>query len=258
MSKLLRADFYRMYHNKKFWICVSSMIIVALMFIVMQYTAMDYVVALDRVIFLPMSFYGLAIGALLAFFIGDDFSDGVIRNKLVAGRGRSSVYLSNLICGWSACIAVYLLTAAVTVGVGMNFFENNVSMTQFAAYLILGIFTCLAFGSIFGMLSMLIGDRTLSVLICISLAFIMLFLCLHTNQIIVQQPTKDGTWNPYYVGGIKRAVYELLHDLNPCGQAAQLSSMEYLNPVRWICLDIFWIVLAIGLGNRVFGKKDIR
>lgn len=258
MSKLLRADFYRMYHSKKFWICAVSMLIVALLLIVMQYTAMDYVVALDRVIFLPITFYGLAIGALVAFFVGDDFSDGVIRNKLVAGRGRSAVYLSNLISGWSACIVIYILTTGVTAAVGLKLFEKNVSSSQFMTYLGLGLFTCLAFGSLFGMISMLIGERSRSVLICLSLAFIMLFLCLHTNQMIIQEPYKDGVVNIHYVGGIKRVMYELLHDFNPYGQAAQLSAMECLNPVRWICMDIFWMVLAAVAGNAIFYKKDIK
>lgn len=258
MSKLLRADFYRMYHDKKFWLCLGAMLASAIMFIIMQYTAMDYVVELDRVIFLPMSFYGLAVAALIAYFIGDDFHDGVIRNKLVAGSSRSSVYFSNLICSWTACLAVYGITVTVTAAIGLPLFENSISLVKYLQFFIIGLFTCLAFGSIYVMLSMLLGERTRAVVVCMGLAFFMLFLCLHTNGMIVQEPYKNGLPNPHYVGGVKRMVYEFLHDLNPFGQAAQLSSMEYLNPVRWIGLDVFWIGLASVFGNFLFLKKDIQ
>lgn len=258
MSRLLYADLYRMYCSRRFLLCAASMGAVAVMFIIMQYTAMDYVVALDRVIFLPMSFYGIAIAALISLFVGDDFSDGVIRNKLIAGRSRSSVYLSNLIVGWTACLVIYILTTAITVGIGIHFFENNVTRKDFFVFLTLGMFTCLACGSIFGMLSMLIGNKSTSVMICMGLAFAMLFLCLHTYQIVAQPEYKDGVLNPHYVSGVRRGLYEFAHDFNPFGQAAQLSSMKCLNPIRWIAADILWMGIAGGLGTVLFKRQDIR
>lgn len=162
-----------------------------------------------------------------------------------------------MICSWSACILIYLLTVAVTGGIGLQFFENNILLREFLEFLALGIFSCMAFGSIFCMVTMLLGNKTLSVMVCMGLSFFMLFLCLHTNQIVVQQTYTNGVPNPHYVDVIKRMIYELLHDLNPFGQIAQLSSMKYYNSIRWIGLDIFWIFSA-GLGSALFCKKDIK
>lgn len=258
MSKLLRADFYRMYYNKRLWLCVSAMIMAAIFFIIMQYSAMDYVVPFSRVIFLPMTFYGIATAALISFFVGDDFSDGVIRNKIVAGRSRSSIYLSNLICACSACVLVYMLTVGVTIAIGINLFENDVTLADFLKFFMLGLFSSLAFGSIFAMISMLNCNKVTSVMICMGLSFGMLFLCLHTNQILMQQQYKNGVLNPHFVDGIKRMVYEILQDINPFGQVAQLSSMTCLSAIRWIGLDVFWMIVAVGFGNLLFVRKDIR
>lgn len=258
MRKLLRADFYRMYYSKRVWLCVATMIMAAIFFIIMQYSAMDYVVSFSRVIFLPMTFYGIAIAALISFFVGDDFGDGVIRNKIVAGRSRSAIYMSNLICTWSACALVYTVTVVITVGIGINLFENNVSLADFLKYFILGLFTGIAFGSIFGMLSMLNCNKVTSVMICMGLAFGMLFLCLHTNQILLQEQYKNGVLNPHFADGIKRIVYEMLHDINPFGQVAQLSAMTCLNASRWICVDVLWMIVSMGLGIVLFHGKDIR
>lgn len=258
MNRLLAADFYRMYKSRRFWICLASMGIIAVAFIIMQYTAMDYIVAIDRVLFLPMSFYGVCIAALISLFVGTDFSDGFIRNKLIVGRKRNSIYLSNLVVSWTACLIIYIFTIAVTMGIGRHLFENNVTVAGFSHFFLLGMFTCLAFGSIFCMLSMLIGEKSTSVMICMGLAFGMLFLCLRTNQILVQEEYKNGMLNPYYVSGVQRILCELLHDFNPFGQVAQLSSMKYLNPVRWIVADLFWMAVAAGLGRILFKGRDIR
>lgn len=257
MSRLLYADLYRMYCKKRFWLFVASMIVLALMFIIMQYTAMDYVVSLDRVLFLPMSFYGVVIAALISLFVGDDFSDGVIRNKLIAGRHRSSIYMSNLVACWTACLTIYFFTIITTVGVGIHFFENNVTLENLFVFLILGLFTCMALGSVFCMLSMLLANKATSVMVCMGLAFCMLFLCLHTNQILMQQEYKNGVLNPHFVNGIWRVLYGILHDINPMGQVAQLSAMEYFNSFRWICCDVFWVLVGVVFGNIVFQRKNI-
>lgn len=258
MNRLLYADLYRMYGKKRFWAFAIAMFGVGVMFILMQYTAMDYEVALDRVIFLPMSFYGMIAAALVSFFVGEDFSDGVIRSKLIAGRSRSSVYFSNLFTVGTAGLALYFWMVGLMVGMGIFLFENNVTGEEFMKMLGLGALTCLAMCSLFGMISMLKGEKATSVMVCMAVAFTMLFLCLHTHQIIVQPEYKDGVLNPHFARGIRRFLYEILHDLNPMGQAAQLSAMDCLNPWRWVICDVFWIVMGIGVGNICFQKKDIR
>lgn len=258
MNRLLYTDMCRMYGSKRFWFFVTAMAAVAFMFIVMQYTAMDYQVMLDRVIFLPISFYGLITGALISLFVGDDFSDGVIRNKLVAGRSRCAVFFSNLITCWSACLILYFFMIGITAGIGVFLFENNVTGTEFLRYLGLGMLTCIAFGSLYCMLSMLIGNKPNAVMACMALAFVMLLLSLHTNQILVQPQVKDGALNPHYADGVRRVFYEILHDGNPTGQAAQLSAMECYSPFRFIACDLLWIAVAAVLGTVLFQRKDIR
>lgn len=53
---------------------------------VMQATAMDYTVPLSRVIFLPLSLYGVTAAAFVSVFTGADFSDGFVRIKLLAAE----------------------------------------------------------------------------------------------------------------------------------------------------------------------------
>ena len=146
----------------------------------------------------------------------------------------------------------------MTVSVGLPLFAHDVGGKEITAYFALGIMTVLAMGSLFYVICMCIGNRSVAITVCMALAFLMLFLCLHTNQILGQQPYKDGAVNLHYVSGAKRMCYELLHDVNPMGQIAQLSEMKCLNAIRWVVIDIVWLMSTCVGGVFLFGKKDIR
>lgn len=257
MRKLLSADLFRIFHSKWFWLCLGGMLAMSVGFIIMQYTAMDYSVPLSRVIFLPMSFYGVTMAALVSLFVGEDFSDGFIRNKIIAGRSRFSVFASNLVVSYLACITIYLIITLFTTAVGSFLFEIDIAPVGFFQYLMMGIGMCLAYGSIYCTITMLCGNRTTATVLCMGAAFFLLFASLHTNQILVQPEYKNGALNPAYVDGFAKTVYAVFHDLNPTGQAAQLSTMDIFHPVRWIICDLGWI-LAAGAGCILFNRKNIQ
>ena len=258
MKQILRADFYRLRMSVAFRVALLGMLTLAALFMFMQATAMDYTVPLSRVIFLPMSMFGVAMSAFVSVFVGTDFSDGFIRNKLLAAKSRSSVVLSQIIVGCAACAAVYAVVTAFSAAVGSLFFENNVDGATFTGYCILGLGMSLATGCLFTVVTLLCGNRTHAVVLCMALAFGMLFLCLHTNEVLVQAEYRDGVLNPRYVGGVRRALCGVLHDLNPCGQAAQLSAWQVWHPARAMLFDVFIIAVASALGCVLFRRRDIR
>lgn len=257
MIRLLNADGLRMIRSKWFWLSLGSMLALSIMFIIMQYTAMDYEVPLSRVIFLPLSFFGVVVAALISLFVGQDFSDGCIRNKLIAGRGRYKIFASNLLISQTACICIYVLTALFTFTVGSMYFEIDITIWQYVQYLLMGIGMCLAYVSIYCTITMLCGNGTTAVVLCMGLAFLLLLICLHTNQVMTQPEYKDGILNPAYVDGVTKNIYAILHDLNPSGQAAQLSTMKIFDFIRFIICDLVWILVA-GIGSVLFLHRDVK
>lgn len=257
MRKLLSADSFRIFRSKWFWLCLGGMLALAGAFVTMQYTAMDYTVPLSRVIFLPMSFYGMVVAALVSLFVGEDFSDGFIRNKIIAGCSRPAIFASNLSVSCFACLTIYLVTTLVTAAIGCLLFEIDVSVSRFLQHLALGMGMCLGYGCIYCTITMVCGNKTTATVLCMGLSFILLVVCLHTNQVMVQPVYKDGIPNPAYVDGFTKVVYGVLHDLNPSGQAAQLSAMEVFKPIRCILCDLLWLLIA-GVGCTVFNRKNIQ
>lgn len=120
----------------------------------------------------------------------------------------------------------------------------------------LGMGMCLAYGSIYCTITMLCGNKTTAAVLCMGVAFFLLFASLHTNQIMVQPEYKNGAINPSYVDGFAKTLYAVLHDLNPTGQAAQLSTMYIFHHVRFFFCDLAWI-LPTAIGMFIFNRKNI-
>lgn len=257
MRKLLAADTFRLFHSKWFWLCISGMLAMSVAFVVMQLTAMDYTVPLSRVIFLPMSIYGVATAALISLFVGEDYSDGFIRNKIIAGHSRTNIFSSNLFVSLLASALLYLITVLFTTAIGSFLFEIDITVDQLCQYLLLGTGMSLAYGCIYCTITMLCGNKATAAVLCMGVAFFLLFACMHTNQVMVQPAYKNGAANPAYVDGFAKIIYATIHDLNPSGQAAQLSTMKIFHPVRWMICDLGWI-LAAGAGCVCFRKKNIQ
>ena len=257
MIKILRADFLRLRRSFAFRLVLIGMLVLAAVFMVMQATSMDYTVPLSRVIFLPMSLYAIAMAAFVSAFVGTDYSDGFIRNKLLTVERRSSLVISQIIVCCVACVIVYVVVTVFSAVVGRFFFENDVEGTVFLLYFLLGLLMSIVLGCLYSVVTLLCGNKTQAVIWCMGLAFVMLFLSLHTNDQLVQTVYRNGVYNPHYLRGIRRVVYSVLHDLNPTGQAAQLSSWEVWHPARGFLFDILLIVVFALLGCGLFRRKDI-
>ena len=227
MIRLFRADLIRLRKSSAFRICLFGMFVLAALFMFIQATGMDYTVPLTRVIFLPMSMYGVAMAAFVSVFAGTDFSDGFIRNKLLVTDSRSSYVISSILVNCVSCVVVYIAITAFSAGIGQFFFENNVTFAMFFEFFLLGIGMSILTGCLFTVITMICGNKTHAILWCMGLAFGMLFLTLHTNEILVQTEYKNGVLNPHYVGGIRRFICSILHDINPCGQAVSAGGMLY-------------------------------
>ncbi|MBQ7106261.1 MAG: hypothetical protein IJN93_01940 [Clostridia bacterium] len=66
---------------------------------------------------------GLIAPVLLAIVLCKDFSFGTVRNKIIAGKSRTSIYLSLFTVCSVTLIAAMLLSSFLTLGVSLIFFD---------------------------------------------------------------------------------------------------------------------------------------
>ena len=241
-NRILKAEFYKIFHEKWLLIACFFMIVFSIGFILMQKTAMSYTVGINRVLFLPMVMYGIVISVLISVFVSEEFDDGFIKNKIIANNNRKEIYLIGLLSNLIASLIVYLITALFTLIVSYFLFSINISLLDYVSYFILGIFIMLVFSGIFYLISIIASKKSKAIIINMGLAFLLLIIALIMNGMMMA----DNSF-----------IMQVLYDLNPYGQTAQLTSMNCLDMFRCIKIDTFLFILFAVFGIKYFDKKDI-
>lgn len=184
---------------------------------------------------------GLVAAILTSMFIGSEYSDGTIRNKLVVGHSRMRIYLANLIVCSVACVLIFLayITGVFVVGSAKGG-ELLTKTSVVTMCLVCSILVSVAFTSIMTMLAILNTNKAGNVVVSMMLALILLvsgsFIYqrlsepeIYDNYVSVNEagvPTEvEQLPNPQYIDGKQRAVLEVVNDLLPSGQAMQLVDM---------------------------------
>ena len=241
-NRILKAELYKIFHEKWLYLACFFMIIFSIGFILMQKTAMSYTVGINRVVFLPMVMYGIVISVLISVFVSEEFDDGFIKNKIIANNNRREIYLTGLLSNLIASLIVYIITALFTLIVSYFLFSINISIWDYVSYFLFGIFIMLVFVGLFYFVSIVVGKKSRAIIINMGLAFILLIAALIMNGMLMAD-------NNFLV--------QILFDLNPYGQTAQLTSMVNLDMRQSIKIDGFLFIIFAVLGIRYFNKKDI-
>ena len=242
-----------------------------------------YTVTLDRMVFLPLSLYGVVAGAFAGLFLGQEFSEGTIRNKIIAGCGKEQVYLSGFLAAAGGALVLYASAVAVTAAAGSLLFATAKPLSDFLVFGLLGALCCLGYVSVFCLITMLRRSRSVSAVLCMLLAVVLLLTAMYINLQLTQEEyisqfsttTQSGDVsvsiieenvepevtmvpNPHYLTGIKRQAAELLQDLNPTGQAVQICAMNCANPVRLVLCDVFITLSTCLAGILLFRRRDLQ
>ena len=283
MSRLLAANFTRLRKNKLFYLCLGFMIFLAVTLPISQahqiaelnqQRGTEYETVLDQQYFIFVMFIGLVASVFCGMFLGTEYSDGTVRNKIVVGHKRTSVYLANLITCASASLMMCIVFIAVYLAVGyplLGGFHSEIK--QILLLSIAGLMTAVSFASIFTLISAISQNKAAIAVSCILFAFVSMF----AGQIIeikleapefysgytytddkgqvVEQPSEK---NPNYLEGTKREIYEFLHDFLPGDQQQQIGTMKAEKPWLLTAYSATLIVMTTGAGLYIFRRKNLK
>ena len=116
MSRLLSADFAKVKKSRFFWLCIIGMAVFGLYMKIMEYISTQQYFSRSPALHSMLSIYAMVIGfltaAFVSLFVGTEYSDGTIRNKLIIGHSRAAIYFSNLIACSAAVVSWYSGSAA--------------------------------------------------------------------------------------------------------------------------------------------------
>lgn len=275
MNRLLSANLICLRKHKFFWIGMSFMFAAGIFFPVNRYLDMKQcgsVNNLDNGFFGCALFIGILTAVFCSLYTGTEYSDGTMRNKIAVGHSRTAVYLSNLaVCAAAGVLACfgYILPMVVT-GVPL-LGPFTMSVPSLLWFTLCAFIMTAALCAVFAMIAMLNQNKAAVAVICIFLAYFLLFLGIYFNSRLTEPAiipareyiesgqilVREAMPNPAYVQGVKRAIFALLYDLPGC-QAVQLVAEAEACPVRLPLLSLGAAAVSTGAGLALFRRKDLK
>ena len=93
MIRLLKAGLFRLKKDILFWIFIFLTIGLAILTLV-RYVPIEGI-TLDSALNEFLIYIGLFIAIFVSIFVGKEHSQGIIRNKIIVGHSRFSIFLAN-------------------------------------------------------------------------------------------------------------------------------------------------------------------
>lgn len=276
MGKLLSANFIRLKKDKIFWTCIGVMLLYCVVYMLngcRQATAdmSDYSYGLDQYYFHFAASIGLFCALFGSMFFGTEYGDGTIRNKIIIGHTRQSVYLANLLTAFTAALCMmltWLIGALVAVPV-LGFWKMDAF--HLILYLLIGVMLTAALCSICTFVSMLSVNKAMTVAISILLVLGLIALASMVYGRLQEPEMSSGVLitangmdlsdpapNPNYITGLKREVYEWLMDFLPTGQGLKLWQLEVNRPLRMLVSSVFITLFTTLGGIFLFKRKNLQ
>ena len=272
MCNLLSAGFVRLWRSKVFWLSCAFLAAATVSSVWTRYS--DGFYYLDTAFMYYVLFIAFLIPVVCTLFIGVDYADGTIRNKVVCGHGKGCLYLSNLIlCSVASLI---MCTAAVVPGLALGLpLLGGFAMGPVRAILFFsGVYTLsLVWAALFTLLAMLISNRAISVVAAMLLSLTLLAVGTYLEGRLEAKPTIQGftlsvngevvdaeeSPNPAYVPeGPVRDALQFLSNFTPGGQTLQHVNQRAERPEVLIAYDAVLFALSTGAGLLLFRRKDLK
>lgn len=280
MSRLLSADFAKLRKNKFFWICMAGMFLFGVFMAIMDYISTlqygDYEAQITNVLFIYPLVVAILIPAFVSLFVGTEYSDGTIRNKMIIGHTRTGIYLSDLIvcsvAGIGFCVS-YIIGVLLA---GLPLYTIDTGILEGVAKLVLCSFAMsVAFTALCILTAMLCQNKALTAVINILAACFLLIISIYImsrlrepefysgytlNTATGEIDVSEEEPNPDYLRGTEREVYQFLNDFLPTGQAVNLPGQGELSqsPGLLAAYSVSIIIVSTGIGVFAFKKRDVK
>lgn len=217
---------------------------------------------------------GIFTALFTAWFLGTEYSDGTIRNKLIAGHTRRNIYLASLgICMLAHTVILILHMFIISVFGQWLIAPFRMNAGELVLFYLLSLLTGITFTSIYTMIVMLIQNKSASVMLC-ALTCLALFAASFYIYMRLSAPEMipkgyiisiDGVMenqgmepNPQYVQGFRRTVYEWFLNILPFGQSVRLAEMNLENGLRMVLCSLCLTAGMVFAGLYCFERKDLR
>ncbi len=279
MRNLLSAGMSRLRLSKIFWLGIAFMFGMGFFIVSNQYySCLKYgfeLPTLDNFILGYTVLISIVAAVFSSLFFGTEYSDGTMRNKLLVGHSRVSIYFSSLFINIIATLLMCLAYLAGVCLVGIPLFGGlQIALPPFLAMFFGSIMTVCAICAILTALCMMITSKAIVSIVSVLGVVGLLLFAINTNSRLTEpefyppgmyitteggyEPSGDPIPNLNFLTGTKRKVYEYAYDIVPTGQAYQYASMRAEHLWQMPLYSLALVLLSTSVGLFFFKRKDLK
>lgn len=289
MRKLLYAGIYRRVREPLFWVAFAVCVLTETLYgISMGYSINNPFNGLgfDDFYFFPVF---VALGVFISMSQGREYSDGTIRNKIIAGHSRTSIFLSEVLLNLLSCSLIFIVYFSIFILV-IHKILPPIPVSH-AVLLIFGYYLVhLSYAVLHTVVGSLIPSRAVGVVASMVLFFATM-MGSYQLESMLGQPEKIAieSWdeerresiiveefdNPRYLKGAKRTLCQVAENVLPYSHINQYCSymQAYIyseNPDEFAqnadrnivygqpLYSFTFMILLTGIGLAAFRKKDFK
>lgn len=282
MLKLLKANLSRLFKSGVFRLAEFVAVGYPVFILVVKYfeseksgESGDYI--MDTVPLMLSMFLPFIMAVVVGLYVGTEYHDGTMRNKIIVGHNRGTIYLANLLTAFITDAVVFISSAATGTVLGTFLFKAP--SFSFATYAkAIGVLTLAgcAFSAIYMAISMCVQSKATGV-VTVMILSIALFMTSMTMYYQLQEPEYNEAYsyvseatgetiehprskNPRYLEGTKRKVYQTVFELIPYTQTITVTNSVKLpeKPYKYPLCSCGWIVVSTAVGMFIFKKRNLK
>ena len=280
MRKLLSANFSRLWRSKIFWVLEALSAIAGALFYILAIINTKnigenwYLASGNYYFFLGLVIVGAIMAVFSAFYIGSEYDQGTIRNKLNVGCTRNSIYLANLIVVVTAGVLFTITHIAASVAVGFPFLGSLIwqALAPVGWRIPTIMVMLLCYAAVFTLIAMQDSNKSRSLIISFVFALVIIIGGLYiygalqepefTTRMVMQEDgsylRQGGIPNSRYIRGTARMVYTFIEACIPSAQGLNIARSEGVFNLLAIICQLCVTALFTGAGMALFKKKDIK
>lgn len=286
MNKLISSEFIRLFKSNLFRFCLIFSTGLGAIMVLMRWSDIkmnqniyaklgpEYCTA-DGLIFTGSLYILFVIAVLVGLFVGTEYSNGTIRNKIIAGHVRFNIYISKLIVCTVADIIIHMSCIFAVLIFGEIFINGTtIPATKILLFSLVSISAVIALTAMFLFISMTFQSKATGSVVCLVTSIMLLFMAMTIYQKLSEPEYYDSysyfdentgreisyeetEKNPQYITGDTRKLYEFLDNFIPVSQLYQIMIQETKNLKIIVVYDIILIIAITGVGVVIFNRKNI-
>ena len=222
MIKLLRAGFFRLKKEIMFWLFIIVTIAVAGIRIL---TTVHYE-PLDKFLYDYIIYIGLFIAMFVSVFVGKEHSEGIIRNKIIVGHNRISIYISKLIISIVVSLLCEFIYIAIMYLIGSKIYKPlQMTISQLSIIILNAVLIIITYCSIFNLISMICSEITISVVMCV-----IIFVIMFVAEMIIGKTANEPKYitSSSWDNGVRTIISQELNPNYPGDDIVKLAKTIYL------------------------------